>query len=220
MYLFPMPSRLHQLLRGSSAAVAATAVATLLATVPAHAVVVTYSGPAIPVPNNIDGVYLNVVTGVSGASSAAAPGWDVNIYNNTSGIAFFTRTADAASAYVGAASVGSALLVGTAVGPASSFTVNALTGGVDGTAFRTAGDRYFGFRFTSEATNTVHYGYGLLRSGDTLGFPASILTYSFESTPNTAITVVPEPGTYALLLAGLGIVGTIAARRRAVAKAG
>ena len=57
---------------------------------PAHAVVVVVT-PATPIsiPNNIDGVYLNVVTGASGASAAAAPGWDVNPYFNTAGLTFY-----------------------------------------------------------------------------------------------------------------------------------
>jgi hypothetical protein len=178
----------------------------------AMAAVIVYSGPPINIPNDIDGLYLNVVTGANGGSAPA--GWDVNIYNNNSGLTFFSRSGDAASAYVGAANAASVLTVGTIVGPASSFTVNnPLGGGISGESFQKEGDRFFGFRFTSEGTSTVHYGYALLRSGADVGFPAQLLSYAFESTPNTAITVVPEPGTYAMLLAGLGVVGTLAAWR-------
>ena len=183
----------------------------------AMAVVIQYSGPPIAIPNNIDGLYLNVVTGSTAVGGA---GWDFNAYNNNAGMTFFSRSADTASAYVGAANAATALPLGAVIGPASSFTTNnPLGGGVSGLAFQTTGDRIVGFRFTAESTNTVHYGYALLRSGPDLGFPAQLLTYAFESTPNTAITAVPEPGTYAMLLAGLGVVGTMVARRKAAARA-
>jgi hypothetical protein len=188
----------------------------------AMAAVVMYSGPPIAVPNNIDGLYINVVTGV--ASGFAPSGWDFNVYNNSAGLTFFARSADTSSAYVGVANAASALTVGSVIGPGSSFTANnPLGGGVAGTAFQTPGERVVGFRFTAEASGTVHYGYALLSSGPgtgaDAGFPASIITYAFESTPNTAITAVPEPGTYAMLLAGLGLVGTLATRRRAADRA-
>lgn len=196
--------------------------AALTAAVPsAMAAVIEYSGPPIPIPNNIDGLYLNVVTGSTVVGGA---GWDLNIYNNNAGLTFFSRSADLSSAYVGAANAATALPLGAVIGPASSFTTNnPLGGGVNGLAFQSPGDRIVGFRFTAEATNTVHYGYALLRSGSgtgtDAGFPALLLSYAFESTPNTAITAVPEPGTYAMLLAGLGVIGTMVARRKAAGQA-
>jgi hypothetical protein len=196
---------------------ALVAAAALSAAAPmATAQVVTYSGPPIPIENSIDGLYVNVVTGLFG--SAAPSGWDFNVYNNNAGLTFFARSADTSSAYVGTANAASVLTLGSVVGPASSFTGNnPLGGGISGAAFQTAGDRFFGFRFTNESGSTVHYGYALLRSGADVGFPASILSYSFQATPNTAITVVPEPGTYAMMLAGLAAVGGMIARRRRAA---
>ena len=63
----------------------------MLAMAPAaHAVVVTYSGPPLAVTNDINGLYVNVVTGATGSAVAPA-GWDFNVYNNNAGLTFFTR---------------------------------------------------------------------------------------------------------------------------------
>jgi len=197
----------------------------LLAFAPAaQAIVVTYGGPPIAITNDINGLYVNVVTGATG--SAIAPlNWDFNIYNNSAGLAFFARTGDTANAYVGLTSVVSALPIGTTIGPASVFTGNAGAGGVAGTAFQTTGTRYFGFRFTNEGatpTPTVHYGWGLLSTTSGLlagaGFPATLISYAFETTPNLPIMIpIPEPNTYLLMALGLVAVGGVAARRRKAA---
>ena len=180
----------------------------MLAMAPAaHAVVVTYAGPAIPVPATLAGLYVNVVT--NAANTVPPVGWDFNVYAASGALTFFTNAAP--SAYVGVGTAVSALPLGTIIGPASTFAA----GGINaGTAFQTTGNRYFGFRFNNESGGTTHYGYGLLSLGATAGFPASILSYAFESTPGLAITVVPEPSTYALMALGLAAVGGIAARRR------
>jgi len=201
----------------------------MLAMAPAaQAIVVTYAGPPLPITNNLDGIYVNVVTGAF-ASSPAPTGWDFNVYNNTAGLAFFTRAADTANAYVGSgtgvATQASSLALGTTIGPASTF---ASTGQVQGAAFQTAGTRYFGFRFTNEApiptNSTIHYGWALLNTGigtgANAGFPASIVSYAFETTPGLAITIpIPEPSTYLLMALGLAAIGGVAARRRKTAAA-
>ena len=194
---------------------ALSAIAGLMAVAaPAQAVIVVYGGPPIAITPNIDGLYLNVVTGASANGSVA--GWDLNLYNNTSIGTNLTFWAPTGGGYVGSTPNVSALPFGTSIGPGSTFlsTPN-ITGGYQAPAF--AGTTsYFGFTFLNEAGGTTHYGWAQLSAGTEGGFPASIVAYAFESTPNTAIQagVVPEPGTYAMMLAGLAAVGGLVARRR------
>lgn len=76
-----------------------------------------------------------------------------------------------------------------------------------------------GFTFTADAAGTAtnHFGYVDLTYADGADDPAfqSPITVNgvfFESTPDTAITVIPEPGSLALLAAGA--VGVASYRRR------
>ena len=52
------------------------------------AFVVVVPAAPIPITNSIDGVYINLVTGVTGASGPAVPGWDMYPYNNGGGLTF------------------------------------------------------------------------------------------------------------------------------------
>lgn len=192
------------------AATALTALAAIMAA-PAHAAVVTYNGPALPIAQSIDGLYLNVVTGstVTGGS-----GWDINVYYNDARIGFWSPGGN--NGYVGSGITIDALSMGSVVGPGSSFVNTNVTGGFSNPVFEAPGTNFFGFRFVNEAGGTVHYGWAEISTGADAGFPAAILRYAYDNTPNTAITVVPEPSTYALMLAGVvGLAGFAARRRKA-----
>ena len=69
--------------------------------------------------------------------------------------------------------------------------------------------------FTVASLETVHFGPELLGAGN-YSFEMSTLaatsgTYTYEM----SVSAVPEPSTYALMLAGLGMVGFMARRRKA-----
>ncbi len=205
-----MTSKLHQALFVGAAAVF------MAASAQASVVIVTPATP-ISITNSIDGIYFNVVTGASGASGAAVPGWDINPYNNNAGLTFY-GAASPSGILVGSigvpptTSIALVLSAGDTVGPAGTYNQFQTTA----PGFQTAGDRYVGFRFQNEATGTANYAWMLLRSGDAAGFPAAIVSYGYENT-GLAITVpsaVPEPASYALFGLGLAAIGGLTAARR------
>ncbi|MBC8131810.1 MAG: DUF11 domain-containing protein [Deltaproteobacteria bacterium] len=152
------------------------------------------SGPiSIPVVADIDGVYINVVTGAAGVPAPA--GWDINPYRTgTAGFNFFFANTPAGSGgCVVAAAACVALPDGSTVGPASTYQA----GVVSGLNFRTAGDRNLGFRFQNEATGAVNYGYAIIRNSNNAdptlaGFPASVIRLVYDNA-GVAIVLGPPP---------------------------
>lgn len=175
----------------------------------AEVVTVDFTGnPLTFVPFNIDGFYLNVVTGATGTSGAATPGWDLNPYFSGATTAaplfrFFTPTG---GGMVGASGIVSSLALGSEVGAGSSFITGVTNANMVGT-------NYFGFRFVNEGTATTNYGYIVVAQAvnPPIAGSVQVLSYSYENT-GAAITVVPEPSTWLMMLGGLAAVGLM--RRR------
>ena len=184
----------------------------------AHADVIYTNLTATPlsITNSIDGVYLNVVTGVTGSSGAA--GWDINPYNNNAGLTFYgaaTPSGIMATGTPGTTAVASALAAGALISAAGQFNQFQTVG----TAFQGGGMNYLGFRFQNEATGQQDYGWLLVSSTAGNGFPTSILGYAYENTGASIMagqtTAVPELSTYAMFgLAFAGAAGLSAWRRR------
>jgi hypothetical protein len=213
-------TRLESRLAGY-AALATVAIAGAAVTT-AEAVII-HSGPVnINVGNNIDGVYLNVVTGAFGTTAGAAPGWDINPYNNGAGLTFFGPTTPTGQGYLSGTGGVLRLTLGAAIGPAGTYTA----GQVAGTNFQSfTGQSYFGFRFVNEALGgAINYGWVLIETTASAspngGFPARILGYAYENNGGAiAAGAIPEPSTTALLgLMAAGALGVRQWRRRKAAK--
>jgi hypothetical protein len=198
-------------------AAAVTAVAALVAVAaPAHAQIV-YTPANIVVPDNIDGVYLNLVTGETGSSGFSVAGWDVNPY--TAGPGSFNLWGATTTTWLNTDALitsadGYVLAPGTNIGPGGGFF---RPGG--GTSLASSvtlnAPNLFGVQFTNEAGGTNHFGWIEITFGDSAS-SRTITGWAFDATPNAMIAagVIPEPGTYALMLAGLAAVGGLVARRR------
>ena len=200
--------------------------ATALITLPSMAqAAVIVSNVSISVPNNIDGVYINLVTGTTGTSGSAVPGWDINVYNNNGGLTFYGSASPAgflATGTPGTSAEARALAEGTVIDSTGQYNQFQTRG----TAFQAGGNFVAGFRFLNEVTGVLNYGYARLTTtaavGDNAGFPATITQLVYENTGG-AITVaaveaaVPEPATWAMMIGGFGMIGFGARRSKRVA---
>ena len=210
-----MTIRLDASAVGLRLSLCAAAIAGTAATAPlAHASIITFS-PALVVPQTLAGVYINLLTGATGASAGAVVGWDFNPYNSNGATQLGFYWAPTPVGTSGGVDGGTGqyldLAPGTLVGPGSAFlqSINSTN------AFRTTGTHTLGFRFLNEGTAVINYGYMTLTNTATTGFPTTIQSWSFENT-GVAISVpgggVPEPASLALTSAGLAL-GAIGMRR-------
>jgi len=172
-----------------------------------------FSGPvSIGIPANIDGIYLNVLTGVSGTSGlpGGVAGWDINPFGSAA-LQFFSATPLTSSGYAGVGTAISNLALGASVGAASTF-INSTAAPAASTWNLNSSNNFVGFRFLNEGNGLVHYGYMQIALGANTFTGRSIVGYAYENVAGASITVVPEPGTYALM--GLGLAGLLLATRR------
>lgn len=196
---------------GLTAALGAIALAAPISQ--AQAVVVTFNTP-ITVPNNFDGVYINLLTGATGTAAASVPGWDINPYNSGTALSFFFSATPLQASAVAATTTGPYLdlPLGATVSAASTFAQ--VTASTATAAFQTPGTHTLGFRFYNESTAAINYGYMRMTSSGANGFPLTINSWSFENSGGAISVPIPEPGTCALMAAGLALVGAAARRRK------
>ena len=197
------------------------ATAALLTTGNAYASLVTFSTP-INVPNNLNGVYINLLTGASAVNPAAVPGWDFNPYgrSSTPTLAFFWNGVPGPSGGVASATTGPYLNLspGTVISSASIFSSSALAAPT--AAFQTSGTHNLGFRFFNESTSAVNFGYLTMTTNGPTGFPATVNGWTFENsggaiTVPDAVSAIPEPATWAMMMLGFGFMGAAMRRTRA-----
>lgn len=80
------------------------------------------------------------------------------------------------------------------------------------------GDVYIGLRYALD--DGLHYGYARVAGYFDNVFDPTLISFGYQTTPDTAITTgempesVPEPSAIGMLLAGLGLIGGLLWRRR------
>jgi MYXO-CTERM domain-containing protein len=173
-----------------------------------------YSGIVnIAIPDNIDGVYFNVVTGIGGAVPPA--GWDINPYSAGAVGTSFNLWGPTANTWYnpqGVVTGDYTLDLGTLIsGPSTAFFRPGGTLDASNDVVLNS-DNLFGFRFVNEANaNQVHFGWVRINFGANLG-SRSIVDYAYDNVAGTGVLagVVPAPGALALL----GLAGLVGTRRR------
>jgi hypothetical protein len=166
----------------AAASVAAVAAGTASAAV-------QYTAVNLTVPNNIDGLYINVETLATGSAGSVVAGWDINPYSATS-LTWFNATGTGMLRYPGV-TTGSAgnLAVGTIVDGSGSYGSGAVTVGSAAGNWQLNAQNRFGFRFVASDGQT-HYGWGTFQIGASIsGADRKIVELAWETIPGLAITV-------------------------------
>jgi hypothetical protein len=173
-----------------------------------------YSGPVnITVPDNIDGIYMNVVNGAAVGNPPPA-GWDINPYSVGAPGTTFNLWGPTANTWfaIGGATGDYTLPTGTLISGAAAlfFRPGGTTSAQDDVTLNST-DNIFGFRFINEAMgNQVQFGWVRISFGANLG-TRSITEYAYDDTGAGVLAgVVPAPGALALL----GLAGLVGPRRR------
>jgi len=170
------------------------------------------SNPLSTVPYNIDGLYLNLVTGATGTAGFA--GYDVNPYfsgSATPATALFRLLTPSTGGTVATGTVATALAAGSLISSASTFT-----SGVVNANSATSGINFFGIRFVNESTGITNYGYLTVQqmANPPVAGSVQILSYSYDNTgAGITVAAVPEPSTALMLLGGMLAVGALRRRR-------
>ncbi len=169
-------------------AMCAAAIATVAVVGTANASVVTWNINQV-IPNNIDGLYINVEAQTFGSAAGIVAGWDLNPYGtSTTALSWFGAAAPSGCVMglgqTGTTSAVASLAAGTVVTSTSVYgnTASSVTAG--GWTLNAA--NYFGFRFAA-GDGTTHYGFGVMTVGATMGV-RTLTSLSYESVAGVAIT--------------------------------
>jgi len=182
-------SGLHSRLSSQLKACSAAALLAVGGLADADAAVVHWQNANLLIPNNIDGLYINVETQATGSAGSVVAGWDINPYSATS-LTWFNATGTGMMRFPGA-TTGSAgnLAQGTVIrgagvtnnGFATSFGSGAVTVGSAPGNWQLNASNYFGFRFVG-ADGGTKYGWGRFVIGASIsGADRMIAEIAYES---------------------------------------
>jgi len=182
-------SGLHSRLSSQLKACSAAALLAVGGLADADAAVVHWQNANLLIPNNIDGLYINVETQATGSAGSVVAGWDINPYSATS-LTWFNATGTGMMRFPGA-TTGSAgnLAQGTVIGGAgvtnngfaTSFGSGAVTVGSLPGNWQLNSSNYFGFRFVG-ADGGTKYGWGRFVIGASIsGADRMIAEIAYES---------------------------------------
>ncbi len=170
---------------------------------------VVYSGPLnINIPNTIDGLYINLVTGAA-TTPASTPGYDLNPYVTAGSWRNFGPASD-----IGAASAIASLTPGTLIDASGAFIAQGAGTGFDAGFGNTA---ILGIRFVRESDSATLFGWVRLTLPGSPSATAAgtLVDYAYENTGAgiTAGATTPAP-TAGMAVLALGGVGMLARRRK------
>ncbi|MEO8670413.1 MAG: hypothetical protein ABI411_03795 [Tahibacter sp.] len=164
-----------------------------------HAATICTQGANLDIPATSEGLYLNLLNGLSGPTEGSVPGFDIDIYTPANAsppgqLKFYWGSASTGGAGVVTAGDAYAVLgIGQTIGPGSVFSRAAFSG--DTSAWQAGASAYLGMRFRNEATAVTNYGWLLLSTAAPVGFPATIRGWCIEdagapiTTPGDSIFV-------------------------------
>lgn len=142
----------------------------------------TFSVPRA-IPQTADGIYINYVTGVTGTSGSAVPGFDFNPWysSSTAGLNFYMGADVDTNNGAVFGTTYQVLSSGTMIGPSSTFS-GATATAANMADWRAGVTGFLGVRFTNESTAAVNYGWLNITTTAGNGFPATINSFCFENT--------------------------------------
>ena len=203
---------------------AATAVLCLAPAAQAAIVSVSFAAAPVLVPNDIDGVYFNFLTGEQ--STREPSGYDFNPYNNHGGLTYYGAGGTAgimSTTFPGSLAQATPLRRGDLISSAAQFTPYQ----TQGNAFNVTGQEYVGVRFYNEDTGIDNYAWVLMsttaNTAPNGGFAAAVLGYGYDDAGLSILAGqtadgmdLPEPASLAVFGLGLAALAGVRGRRRQV----
>jgi hypothetical protein len=205
----------------------ATLAGIILGSTAAAKATIVYSGPInINIPSTADGIYINLVTGLTGTSAASVPGWDISPWGTTTFNVWANNPASPNSGIITNWPGGTSSTLTDNIGPVSlegaQFPIDSSwnfgrTSSIETTGSTTfllnSNQNWIGYRFLNEQTGMYNYGWARFSLASSFGGqPRTLVEYAFE---NNGGPILPEPSTNALLtLFAAGAFGIRAWRRK------